>query len=210
MSWKEIQNSNIGWAKLKVHVPGPEIANEFKNIKHLVKYHRADYGAGWQSITLHGFKPHYTEGINHYKGFENFKDHEFEYHWTDIAAECPKTVEFIKSLPYERLQRVRFMYLKAGGLIDYHRDVNKYNLSPMNISINNPYGCEFNIFDQMSNKDKTTIPFKDNTAFLVNIGHYHRVINRSKEDRLHMIVHGKFTNNFYNNYNDYIEEWGTM
>jgi hypothetical protein len=174
-------------------------------IKYLAVNHRSSYGNGWQSLTLHGEKPHWTEAIDRYPTYENATDWNHEYHWTEIAESCPATVDYIKSLPYARLQRVRFMLLRAGGLIDYHRDVDKMSLNPLNISINMPANCEFNTYDYESATPQKTIPFENHSAFLVNIGHYHRVINRSNEDRLHMIVHGRFTNDFYNNPTTYIQ-----
>ena len=205
MTWHNIQSSRAAWAKLNTTTP-VGILQEFAQVKHLAVNHRSDYGSGWQSLTLHGEKPHWTEGINQYPGHKTDVDWQYNYHWTEIADVCPITVGYIKSLPYIKLQRVRFMLLRAGGLIDYHRDVDKMNLSPLNISINMPNQCEFNMYDYESATPQKTIPFTDNSAFIVNIGHYHRVINRSQEDRLHMIVHGKYTDDFYNNPTKYIHD----
>lgn len=203
MGWETIQQSRTAWAQLNT-VPPLEIRTEFDRLRHLVVEHRSSYGSGWQSLTLHGERPHWTEAIDRYPGHENDKDWNYDYRWTEIAEHCPITVDYIKSLPFTRLQRVRFMLLRPGGLIDYHRDVNKMNLSPLNISINMPHGCEFNVYDYESEHHEKVIPFTDQTAFIVNIGHYHRVINRSNQDRLHMIVHGQYTPDFYNNPQKYI------
>jgi hypothetical protein len=203
MSWTTIQQSRTAWAQLH-SAPPAEIRTEFDNLRHLVVEHRSSYGAGWQSLTLHGERPHWTEGIDRYPGHENDLDWKYDYHWTEVATQCPITVEYIKSLPFKKLQRVRFMLLRPGGLIDYHRDVNKMNLSPLNISINMPQGCEFTTYDYESEQHEKVVPFVDQSAFIVNIGHYHRVINRSNQDRLHMIVHGQYTQDFYNQPQNYI------
>ena len=203
MSWEKLQKSRAAWAQLD-STPPKEIYDEFNALRYLVVDHRSSYGAGWQSLTLHGEKIHWTEAIEQYPGHENDRDWNYEYHWTEIAELCPITVDYIKSLPFQRFQRVRFMLLRAGGLIDYHRDVNKMNLSPLNLSINMPKGCEFNVYDYESEQHEKRIPFEDQSAFIVNIGHYHRVINRSKEDRLHMIVHGQYTHDFYNHPEKYV------
>lgn len=205
INWQQLIRSRRAYAKLNFKVPGDDIMQEFLSVKHLAVAHRSSYGSGWLSLTLHGHKPHWTEAINQYPGFEQELDWKFKYHWTEIAEYCPKTVEFIQSLPYSTLHRVRFMLLKPGGLIDYHRDVDKMSMSPMNVSINMPDGCEFNIYDQLSSKPIKKIPFTDNSCFLVNIGHYHRVINRSTQDRLHMIIHGAYNNEFVNNFINYID-----
>lgn len=205
MSWEKFTKSRCAYAKYD-SIPPSGILEEFNNIKHLIVKHRSTYGSGWCSLTLHGAKPHWTEAIDRYPGYSNEVDWKYNYHWTEIAEQCPITVQYIKSLPFTKLQRVRFMLLKAGGLIDYHRDVAHMNLSPMNISVNNPIGCEFNVYDQESNKPIKTIPFTDNSVFIVNIGLYHRVINRSNEDRLHMIVHGQYDTKFTNDYKKHLLE----
>lgn len=209
MNFSKLQKSKVAWAKLNVEVPGDDIWKEFHNVKHLAKEHRSSYGSGWLSLTLHGKKPHWTEAIDRYPGYENEIDSKYPYDWTKISDECPITVEFIKSLPYTSFNRVRFMYLKAGGLIDYHRDTDKMSLSPLNISINQPDGCTFDVYDQSLGNNIKTIPFTDNSAFIVNIGHYHRVINRSDTDRLHIIVHGGFSQEFWKNTQNYITDYDT-
>jgi len=202
MKFSDVRTSERGWAKLKFTPPAGALS-EWDKIKHLVKHHRADYGKGWMSLTLHGMKPHWTEAIDRYPGHEHEIDWEVDYQWTEIAEFCPQTVEFIKSLPFVKLHRVRFMYLKAGGIIDYHRDADYMNLSPINVSINNPKGCEFKFYK--NEKLYTKVPFTDQSAFLVNIGLAHRIDNNSDEDRLHMIVHGRYNQDFQDRFLNYIE-----
>lgn len=206
MTWHDIQKSRTAWAQLNT-TPPKEIADEFERVRHLLVDHRSSYGNGWQSLTLHGERADWTEAINQYPGFENVIDWEYDYHWTEIADACSITKNYIRQLPYVKLHRVRFMFLHPHGLIDYHRDSDKMNLSPLNISINMPQGCEFNIYDQDSVAPIKTVPFTDQSAFFVNIGHYHRVINRSNEGRLHIIVHGKFTDDFTHNPSKYVSHY---
>lgn len=203
MNWNDFTSSRKAFARLNTRPPDG-ILQEFNNVKHLIVKHRSTYGSGWCSLTIHGEKPHWTEAINRYPGYSNIQDWNYNYHWTEVADQCPITVKYIKSLPFKKFARVRFMLLKAGGLIDYHRDVDYMNLYPLNISINNPLDCEFNIYDQNSSNPVKTIPFIDNSAFIVNIGLYHRVINRSQEDRLHIIVHGHYTDEFELNYEKFL------
>jgi len=203
MKFSEVRISERGWVKLKF-TPPQQALNEWNTIKHLAKHHRMDYGKGWMSLTLHGMKPHWTEAIDRYPGYKDELDWEIDYHWTEIAEYCPETVNFVKTLPFTKLHRVRFMYLRAGGFIDYHRDSDHMNLTPINISINNPTACEFKFYK--NEKFYTKVPFENSSAFLVNIGLNHRIDNHSNQDRLHMIVHGRYNQDFENNFLNYVEE----
>jgi hypothetical protein len=202
MKFSEVRKSERAWAKLKFRPPENGLA-EWERIKHLVKHHRADYGKGWMGLTLHGMKPHWTEAIDRYSGYEDQIDWEIDYHFTEIAEFCPSIVNFVQSLPFVKLHRVRFMYLKAGGIIDYHRDADYMNLSPINISFNNPRDCNFKFFKNEQLYAK--VPFTNSSTFLVNVGLNHRIDNNSDEDRLHMIVHGRFNQDFEDNFLNYVE-----
>ena len=195
MDLKELANSRCAWVKMNYEIPAEDILVEFKRIQHLLVNHRSDYSYGWQSLTLHGHNLHWTEAIDRYPGYEDQIDSNFDYHWTELAKECPSTTRFISSLPYSKLHRVRFMLLRKGGYIRFHRDTEKLTLSPLNISINNPKNCSFIVYDNILDIEKL-IPFENGTSFHVNIGLRHAVFNNANEDRLHIIVHGNYTDDF--------------
>lgn len=144
---------------------------------------------GWKSLTLHGIDKHKTEHFTKY-GFTSLD--EAKYHWTDICDKVPNLAEFLKSLPYNKFDRVRIMKLEAGGFIMPHSD-NKYQraFSPLNIAINNPEGCCF-VF-----KDKGIVPFTPRLGMILDVGREHMVINQSNEARYHIIVHGHYSKKFY-------------
>ena len=42
---------------------------------------------------------------------------------TYVGKQCPKTMEFVNSLPYARIDDVRYLVIKSGGYIAEHVDV---------------------------------------------------------------------------------------
>ena len=80
--------------------------------------------------------------------------------------------------------RLRFMLLKPGGYVEPHSD--SQNKMQINISLNNPNECFFVT-------EKGTVPFDDKgSVFLFDNYYEHSVINNSKEDRFHIILHGRW------------------
>ena len=62
---------------------------------------------------------------------------------TEVGLKCTKTVEFIKSLPYDRLDDVRFLVIKPEGYIAEHSDVPEHNWLDTLI-------CQFHILMEVS------------------------------------------------------------
>ena len=57
---------------------------------------------------------------------------------------CPITTKFFKEVfPYKTYYRLRFMLLEPQGYITPHIDADINKLSPINIALNNPNGCNF-------------------------------------------------------------------
>jgi len=201
----ESEKRNIPWIKFKVNVPYQEIFKEFSSVWHRSVPHRPHQSTGWYSLTLHGYKAEWTEAINQYPGFEHIQDVDGPYKWTEIAHLCPKTTSFIKSLPYKKFYRVRFMLLAPGGKIDCHQDNQHSHLKALNISIRNPIGSEFRFYDPKTKNLISTAPFTDGSAFLVNIGLPHEFVNNSNQWRLHIILHGVGTDDYYQFPEKYLE-----
>jgi len=86
--------------------------------------------------------------------------------------------------------RVRFMLLEPGGFISPHIDTEKSSLSPVNIALNHPEGCIFKM------EKHGVVPMKPGVAMMLDVGNRHAYINKSKEDRIHIIVHGKPSQKF--------------
>jgi hypothetical protein len=169
---------------------------ECQSVDHLYFDHRSQdkksgYGhRGWQSLTLHGIDKHKTEHYIKY-GFTSLE--EANYCWTDVCELVPNLHKFLSNLPYKLFDRVRIMRLAPNGYIMPHTD-NKHKraFSPLNIAINNPVGCQF-VF-----KDKGIVPFEAGTGMILDVGREHIVINNSNEVRYHIIVHGHYTQDFFN------------
>jgi hypothetical protein len=80
------------------------------------------------------------------------------------------------------------MRLKPGGYIMPHVDGPGKIFGPVNLPLTQPQGCRF-VF-----KDIGTVPFKPGHGFMLDIGREHCVVNESNEDRYHIIIHGRTTN----------------
>lgn len=142
---------------------------------------------GWESCTLHGID---VDKTNHWTTYNFTK--EPEYRWTSLGEKTKKIKAFCESLPFEKLARVRFMKLSPKGYITPHNDggggidwssIWNHPL-PINIAIDHPPSCFMTI------ENSGVVPFRNGSAFLVNILKNHSVINFSSQERKHLIIHG--------------------
>jgi hypothetical protein len=177
---------NLGYLPLKLpfEIPHREMLEEARALKEFYVYHRSTgHHRGWRSLVLHGLSSVHSQGHEHY-GYS--QDDEIPYTWTDISRFCPVSTRFFRDVfGYARYARVRFMLLEPGGFILPHEDVEWKSLSPINIALNNPHGCDFVM------RDWGLIPFEDGSANMLAVGYEHAVFNDSNEDRYHIIVHGE-------------------
>jgi len=158
------------------------IDNDHMFVGHRQKDRQFSYNhEGWAAITLHGISPTATENYEQY-GYKTAE--EANYHWTEACEFFPTCVDFLKSLGYERYERVRIMKLAAGGFIMPHVDGPGRIFGPVNIAINNPENCNFYF------RKWGCVPFEQGKGFMLDIGNEHIVWNQSNEHRYHFIVHG--------------------
>jgi hypothetical protein len=177
--------SGLAYLPLNITVPTFDISKEWNEVKHIAIHHRDSdtllkyKHEGWLSLSLYGVNATTTE--------QSLEKH----NWTEIADKCPKTCNFFKSIFNENnfKGRIRFMLLEPGGYILPHKDRTNKGLSEVNLAINNPTGCKFNI------ENKGTVPFKTGSAIMLDLSNRHWVINDSNEPRLHMIYHGRVPEN---------------
>ena len=188
-----LRESKLPWLKLDIEFPYKKILQEAKAIKPFFVKHRAEdqisgyRHKGWASICIHGISESNT---NHYTSYGYKSNKETPYKWTDIVAYCPYTYNFLKNIyPCNIYYRVRFMLLEPGGFIAPHNDMNEHKLSPVNIAINHPKNCV------MKMAHHGTVPFKDGTAFILDVGNTHAYYNKSNEDRYQIIIHGNYQSN---------------
>jgi hypothetical protein len=184
-----VNRSSLPWLQLALEFDYQAILAEAIAIKHLFVAHRdQDQGAyrhkGWRSICLHGVS---SDKTNHFTQYGYKSNDETPYIWTEIADLCPITTKFFKEIfPFNIYYRVRFMLLDPQGYITPHTDSDQHKLSPINIALNNPIGCNFKMQGH-----EGYVPFEPGSAFILDVGNTHAVLNNSDEDRYHMIVHGK-------------------
>lgn len=171
--------------KLDIVVPHNEMLAEARALKsQFTEYRTGGYQhSGWRSLTIHGLAADKGFNWDHY-GLENANQASSLMHWTEIADQCPVTVNWLKTVfPSNRYGRVRFLMLSAGGYIGLHSDTDSSILEMVNVALNHPAGCVW------SWGDGTTIDFQPGDAYAVNISYPHKVDNHSSEDRYHLIVH---------------------
>ena len=186
--------SKLPWLPLDIELPYEEMLKEAKNIKDRFVSHRdgdAPGGythKGWKSLCIHGIEETKT---NHFTSYGYKSNEETPYHWTKAAYLCPITTNWLKDVfPMEKYYRVRFMLLEAGGYITPHKDTDINILSPINIALNHPEGCIFKM------KGHGIVPMKSGIAMLIDVGNEHAYINKSTEDRYHIIIHGTPSKNY--------------
>jgi len=191
--WVKTQ-SKLPWIPLDIDLPYEEMLEEVKNIKHLFVAHRDkdtkdSYShKGWKSLCIHGIDAYKT---NHFSEYGYLSNEEAPYKWTSVAELCPITTNWLKNIfPIDTYFRVRFMLLEPGGFIFPHKDSETNQLSPINIALNHPEGCIFKM------EKHGIVPMKPGVVMLLDVGNIHAYINNSKEDRIHIIIHGKPTKKY--------------
>jgi len=184
------RSDSTRWVKMNFDVPFKEIETEYKNVKESLVIHRPEDGhKDWYALTLYGIGSKETNSHWEY-GLRSKK------FLTEVGDKCPRTMEFVNSLPYSRIDDVRYLVIKSGGYIAEHIDVPDRNwLEPLNISITYPEGSRFI-------HDGEEMPYKPGAAFVLNIHYPHSVENNSNVDRLHLLIHGKKKNEFW----DHVEK----
>lgn len=183
---REYLFSDAKCLKLDLPVPYKEMATEAQALRSkFILYRENDEYAhkGWWSLPIHGLgldKPASWDAYGYASPNEAAKD----LHWTEIAEQCPVTVNWLKNVfPSQRFGRVRFMLLEAGGYISPHNDTPHRVPEPVNVALTNPEGCVWQW------GDGSTLDFPPGTAYAMNISYEHSVYNNSNEDRYHLIVH---------------------
>ena len=188
-----IFESRIPYLPLDIAGPWKEMYAEALALDSEFVTHRSD-GAGWSSLCIHGLSAQQTESPDRYPEYAGLTDQEIPYRWTEIADRCPVTANYFKTqFPYERYARLRYMKLAPGGTIPPHADgASDKPITAINIALNNPLGCV------MVQKDTGVVPFEDSGgAILFNNTRVHAVRNASSVDRYHIIVHGQWSEDYY-------------
>ena len=183
---REYLFSDAKCLKLDLPIPFEEIAEEAKAIRSKFILYRNDDGyahKGWWSLPIHGLGLDKPMSWDAY-GYASANDAAKDLHWTEIAEQCPVTVNWLKNVfPSKKYGRVRFMLLEAGGYISLHKDSPMSVPEPINVALTNPKECNW-IWG-----DGNTLDFPPGTAYAMNLSYEHSVYNNSTEDRYHLIIH---------------------
>lgn len=182
---KEYYETTARYLKLDIEIPYEEMYEEARKLKDRYTSHRDGTNhRGWKSLALYGLDETKHETWEEY-GYKNAAEAAKDYKWTEAAADCPVTVNWLlKHFPCEKYGRVRFMLLEAGGYIGMHTDCTKgYMTENTNIALNNPEGCVW-VWGDNSSK----FIMESGGVYAMNISYPHSVVNNSTEDRFHLIV----------------------
>jgi len=192
-----VNYSDFGFIELDLPIEVEKWKKELEKCYQYFVPHRSDDSKGWSSCCLHGIGIDKTGTWFNY-GYKS--EDEVVYDWTELSNHTPAIKKFCQNFPYDKFKRIRFMKLDPGGYIEPHSDapgklpgelgidVLKIGI-PINIAVVHPSECFFSL-DGFG-----TVPFDEGKAFLINIRHYHSVINNSNQPRIHLILQGVSTQN---------------
>jgi len=186
------RESNCPSLVMNIPVPHEAMAKEAESLLGRYVKHRGNWNPGWSSITIHGQSAERTQPPHWYidEGIDT-EENSPPVGWTEIADQCPVTVEWLKNVwPFKKYNRVRYMLLEPGGYIQPHNDYDTRALAAFNVALSNPPGVEFAL------EESGLIPWQPGDARAIDIGRQHCVLHTGTENRIHMIVHGKWADNF--------------
>ncbi len=181
-----LSKSGLPWLELDLKFPFQEMLREAKAVLHRFVAHRDrkdGYDSeGWSAVCLHGIS---AEKTRDFRAYGYASDEEVPYHWTDVADLCPITTHFFRDVyPCPKYYRLRYVKIAPGGFILPHVDRKESMLWETNFALQNPVGHFFKM------EGHGCIPYRDGSAFILDVSRRHAVVNLSDEDRIHMIVHG--------------------
>jgi hypothetical protein len=182
-----ITQQKIPYLPLNISGPWHDMLQEARAVDHMFVDHRGtSANQGWSSLCIHGLGAELTDAAGAYAQYRHRPDSELPYHWTTVADACPTTAEYFRTqFPYSSYLRLRYMRLAPGGYILPHHDSTNFMLGAVNISLNNPRGCEM-VLEAVG-----VVPFEDSgTVMAFNNSYEHIVWNQSSTTRYHIIVHG--------------------
>jgi Aspartyl/Asparaginyl beta-hydroxylase len=174
-----VLKSGLPWLELEIPIHAERAYLEATDLRDRFVKHRSI--TGWNSLCLHGISAAHTE---HSASYGYLHERHAPHRWTDAADACPYLVALISKLWFAELYRARLMLLEPGASIPDHKDSSVHCLSSINIALNDPVDCHFFV------EGFGRVPFAAGKAIMVDVANVHRVENRSREDRYHLIVQG--------------------
>jgi hypothetical protein len=180
---REYLFSDSKYLKLDIEVPHVEMLAEAHNLReHFISYRPDATNASWYSLPLIGLGNQQPYSWNNYT--KTAKEAADKTIWTDWCDKSPVTVDWLKNVyPSKLYGRTRFMLLKAGGKINFHKDMDYSVLAAVNVALNNPKNCKWHW------RDGESLEFLPGDAYAMNLSYEHSIVNDSNEDRYHLIIH---------------------
>ena len=182
---------DFGWLELDLDIDLNKWQEESKFATFVD--HRGTDHPGWNSCCIHGINVNATGSWANY-GYKS--ENEVPYQWTSLSENTPNIKNFWSEFPYDSYRRIRFMEVRPNGIINPHSDMPgrlpgeesfdslKFGV-PINVAIIHPENCF------MTLEGFGVVPWKEGKAFIINIRHFHSVINFSNRSRIHLIAHGR-------------------
>lgn len=187
-----LNQSDFGWIELDLDIDAEAWKKDAEQATSFFVPHREEESQGWNSCCIHGISIDRTGAWTQY-GYTD--EAMVPYNWTLLATLTHKITKFWKDqFPSDKYRRIRFMELEPISAITPHSDMpgrlpgeENFNALefgvPVNIAVVHPEDCH------MVLQGKGIVPFKEGRAFIINIRHYHSVINFSTQNRIHVIGH---------------------
>lgn len=180
---------NVDWNELRC---------EAECLEDLYVDHSSGDLKNWQALCLHGLGVDKTSDARSY-GYPDgdlSKDAHSNMQWTEAAQLAPKMTDFVRSLPFSDLFRVRLFKMNAGGYVGWHGDegwhgneddVNHYTLM---VAIHAPNESAV-VFG-----DGEAFSYQERRSALLNFNRWHCATNPSQDDRYMLKIHGKISDQF--------------
>lgn len=180
---REYLFSNSKYLKLDISVPHERMLDEAKKCeKDFIPYRMNDTNSSWYSLPLIGLGKDKPYSWETYAG--SAKEAAEKTVWTENCKKCPIITNWLTSVyPSKLYGRTRLMLLKAGGRINFHKDMDYSVLAAVNVALNNPKNCKWHW------RDGESLEFSAGDAYAMNLSYEHSIVNDSDQDRYHLIIH---------------------
>lgn len=191
-----IFNSELPWLKL-------DLTYDFHAIKEEIltfKRYENQSAFGWQGLAYRGISIEKMRPHTNY-GYE--KEDDVPYKWTELSEAAPTLKKFLEErFPKSKFYRIKVNKLLPGGRIWPHSDSRKaglgltehspfaepdpYRIKYLTIALDWPSDIEFYL-------GGNRLPIREGDFFLLDFSQSHEVYNRTKRERVSIIITGDFS-----------------
>ena len=164
------------------------VSVDFKKVK--TKYTK---GEDWTALSLHGYGPEPLDILKPGVLKSSVKiDTKLQYTTLINLEEMKPILEILDKLPCS-YERVRFMKLAKGKIIDKHsdkidKDIDSGKIIRIHIPIRTNEHVIFTLYESTRDKKGQEHNLKTGHFYYTDVSKPHAVRNTSKEDRIHLVV----------------------